>query len=325
MACFKPLEAYRTSRCIDIKSGKPKILFKAPHHWPGYETLYLPCGQCTGCRHDRASARALRCMHEASMHEDNCFITLTFDDKHLDKKNSLNKSDFQNFIKRLRKFLSDDIAIRKFCKESGWKDEALESAVKYLHKRKILYYHAGEYGEENQRPHHHAILFNFDFIDKEPIGLNALGSHNVYNSKLLDKLWQNQGFTQIGSVTYESCAYVARYCLKKITGPTAPDHYQGRVPEYNTMSLKPAIGQTWYDKFKSDLFPADKAVTPNGNEISVPSFYRKKFEIDDPVKYAELKAIRLEKAKNNPDNKPERLKAREVIKKQQLDKLKRVL
>lgn len=92
MACFKPLTAYRQEHgeitFTDKKGGNP---------------LELPCGQCMGCKLERSRQWAMRCVHEASQHRDNCFITLTYDAKNLPPDGSLIKSDYQKFMKRLRK------------------------------------------------------------------------------------------------------------------------------------------------------------------------------------------------------------------------------
>ena len=81
----------------------------------------IPCGKCVGCLLDRSRDWATRCMLEAKDHEHNCFITLTYNDDHLpDKREMINdltgeisespfrtlqKRDFQLFMKRLRKQL----------------------------------------------------------------------------------------------------------------------------------------------------------------------------------------------------------------------------
>jgi hypothetical protein len=74
----------------------------------------------------------------------------------------------------------------------------------------------------------------------------------VYKSDTLDELW-GQGITEIGNVTFDSAAYVARYIMKKVTGPMAEEHYEvlqeetgeigEREPEYTTMSRRPGIGR----------------------------------------------------------------------------------
>jgi len=95
MACFHPLSGWR-------RRGAGAVVFSKPSDtW--CTAIEVPCGQCIGCRLERSRQWAVRCMHEASLHEDNCFITLTYDDEHLPADNSLDKSEFQRFCKRMRK------------------------------------------------------------------------------------------------------------------------------------------------------------------------------------------------------------------------------
>lgn len=102
MTCFFPLDAYQTV------SGS--IVFSDVGH--DCRPLKLPCGQCIGCRLDRSRQWAMRCVHEASLHDDNCFITLTYNDENIPFDASLRHRDYQLFMKRLRfkyskkKFLS---------------------------------------------------------------------------------------------------------------------------------------------------------------------------------------------------------------------------
>jgi len=249
-------------------------------------TIQLPCGKCRGCRHDRARQWAIRCVHESQLHDKNCFITLTFDEKHVNKKGSLVKSDFQNFMKRLRKHFYGN------------------------QKSDIKYYHCGEYGEQFERPHHHACLFNFDFPDKQE--QKTKNGRQYFQSPILSKLW-DKGMHSIGPVTYDSAAYVARYIIKKINGELAPGHYQGRLPEYTTMSRRPAIGLDWYKKYHdTDLYPRDY-VALQGVTQKIPKFYDLKYELTNPLELASLKLMRLEKAKVNPNNNPENLRAAEKI------------
>ena len=118
MPCYKPLKAYYAREVND--TGKRSLVFNSEKAlFPAQ--LQIPCGRCIGCRLDRSLSWALRCVHEASMHDENCFITLTFNDEHLAKNKSLKVSDFQNFLKRLRQFISP---------------------------RKVRYFHCGEYGSK---------------------------------------------------------------------------------------------------------------------------------------------------------------------------------
>ena len=64
--------------------------------------LQLPCRQCVECRLERSRLWAMRCMHEASLHRHNCFVTLTYSDEYLPDRGRLEYSDYQKFMKRFR-------------------------------------------------------------------------------------------------------------------------------------------------------------------------------------------------------------------------------
>jgi hypothetical protein len=238
MPCYSPLHAYKGK---SNNAEKIKIVFRRPDSWRG-ERLDLPCGQCVGCRLERSRQWAVRCMHEASLYPDNSFITLTYSDENLPPRGSLLKSDFQDFMKRLRKSIAP---------------------------KRVRYYHCGEYGEKLKRPHYHALLFGHDFEDKKYFSGKA--DCSLYTSDSLSKLWPF-GFSLSGSVSFESAAYVARYVMKKVTGDRSAEHYQGLLPEYTTMSRRPGIGQGWYAKFKTDVYPLDR-IAVRGSLTRPPRFY----------------------------------------------------
>ena len=249
MTCFSPLKGYKSSE-INPATGKRSLVF-TPRE--GYYDLPIkvPCGQCIGCRLERSRQWAIRCVHEASLHDRNCFLTLTYDDYHVPLDGSLNKAHFQNFMKRLRKKYG--VGIR--------------------------YFHCGEYGEKFQRPHYHAIIFNHDFSDKY-LWSSKLGN-DLYRSESLEGLWP-YGHSSIGDVTFESAAYVARYITKKITGKEAEQHYEycnkltgeitQRQPEYVTMSRRPGIAKGWFDKYTTDVYPSDNIVI-RGKKMKPPKYY----------------------------------------------------
>ncbi|AXL15266.1 replication initiator protein [Microviridae sp.] len=294
MPCFNPLRGWR-SKTVN-PSGKRSIVFNRNQ---GYDDLVieLPCGQCIGCRLERSRQWAIRCLHEASLYDDNCFLTLTYSDVNLPIDGSLNKEHFQKFMKRLRK---------KYPRLPG---------------NTIRYFHCGEYGEKLNRPHYHACLFNIDFTDKV-LWKNKNG-FKLYTSESLSQLWP-YGYCIIGNVTFESAAYVARYIMKKITGDQANDHYQGRSPEYITMSRRPGIGKAWYDKFKDDLFPHDKCII-NGKETTIPKFYYNLLELDDSKLNFLLKAVRKKQAMGADDATLRRLLVKEQCLEARLTLLERTL
>jgi hypothetical protein len=247
----------------------------------------------------------MRCTFEASMHKNNCFITLTYNDEWVPSDGSLHVDHFQRFMKRLRK---------------------------HFNGKKIRFYHCGEYGEQFGRPHYHAIIFGLDFNDKYFWSIN--NGNKLYRSPTLEKLWP-YGHSSIGDVTFESAAYVSRYILKKINGDNAEEHYQridpdtGEVyqvkPEYTTMSRRPGIGKDWFDKYYSDIYPKDY-VTIRGKKMKAPKFFDGQYELLYPKEYKELKRKRVLDSKKHADNNTEeRLQVREQIQLSKLKQLKRPL
>lgn len=296
MPCYYPVKAYAIPGLDSKDPKKKRIVFKKPSVFrPGKDEFLvnLPCGRCVGCRLSRARQWAIRCVHEASLYDDNCFITLTFNDQYYNPSGSLMKKDFVLFMKRLRK---------KF--GSG-----------------IRFFHCGEYGAKGGRPHHHACLFNFDFPDK--VLWKEKDGVRLYRSEMLEKLWSDPvtgecfGFCTIGDVTQDSAAYVARYVLKKINGDDAEDHYQGREPEYITMSRRPGIGKGWMDKWASDIYPEDELVVGR-MKLKPPKYYDKIYMLQNPEKYESIVVARMNHAKGNPDNAEDRLKVREKVAKAKL-------
>lgn len=296
MPCYKPIQGYRSKTTEE--SGKRKIVFSTQ---TGYsdQPIEVPCGQCIGCRLERSRQWAMRCVHEATQHQDNCFITLTYNNDNLPENRSLDLEHYQLFMKRLRKH-----------------------AAKENHK--VRYFHCGEYGEKYSRPHYHAILFGYDFPDKKLWKEKA--ETKLYQSETLAKLW-GKGFCSIGDVTFESAAYVARYVLKKITGDEAENHYRYTdeltgesfqiTPEYTTMSRNPGIGKSWYDKYKKDAYPKD-FVTMRGKKLKPPKYYDSQLERECEESYQRIKANRrMTSRRNKHDQTRERLADRELVKEKQ--------
>lgn len=323
MPCYSPLKGFK-----DLETGG--IRFKRGK--AAGEPMEVSCGQCLGCRLDRSRMWAMRCVHEASLHEmdgGNCFVTLTYDDENVPGDWSLNHCHFQDFMKRLRKHFP----------------------------QRIKFYMCGEYGEKCQhipvwsqatvkdcefcnvgRPHYHAILFNCCFDD-----LVAVGSQDgepVWSSPTLERIW-NKGYVQVGEVNFQSCAYVARYVTKKITGVNAEDYYgwidlSGQwwkvEPEYNSMSRgarkgSRGIGAEWFEKYASDIYPSDEVPVPgSGVYKKVPRYYDKLFESEDPEMLEAVKERRLEfRTENAEEYTPDRLMSKYRVKKAQAEMLKRSL
>lgn len=305
--CYHPVQAFKSVERNEL-SGKFVIRFHEPVGARlKFEPIKLPCGQCVGCRLEYSRQWAVRCVHEASLHEDNCFITLTYADEHLPAARSLQYRDFQLFMKRLGKL------------------------ARAQRGRGVRFYMCGEYGENFGRPHYHALLFDWRFDDQ--VLLRRSEQATLWRSPTLERLW-TKGHSSIGSVTFESAAYVARYVMKKVTGNAAGDHYAveddpdgvcERTPEFTNMSLKPGIGAEWYRKYGSDVYPEDEVVMA-GRKMKPPRYYDQLFAESHPETMDEIKARRVERANQRiADNTPERLRVREEVAKARLRQKRRGL
>lgn len=301
MSCYYPVTAFQLKDgSIVFQENKGEVL----------REFKLPCSSCDGCRMERSRQWAVRCTHEAKMHEENCFITLTYNDENCPQ--SLDYRDFQLFMKRLRK--------------------------KYSNK-KIRFFMCGEYGDTGGRAHFHACLFGIDFDDKVHLKTTRAGN-KLYTSKTLENLWSDSkgncyGFCTIGGVSFDSAGYIARYVLKKRQGIREDERYNvidletgmvvKKTEEFVKMSLKPGIGYDFYKKYTGDIFNNDCCVI-NGKEIKPPKYYMKKLDKDNNVRYKEIQEERERKGlKYRSENTEERLRVRERVKKGQIRLLQREL
>lgn len=299
MGCDFPLKAYRTEELSP--SGKRLLTFNPLKAVNSTLAIDLPCGQCMGCRLDRAQQWAQRIVHESKMHDDNSFITLTYDDENVPQDYSLSLRHWQLFMKRLRK----------------------------SQPQKLRFFACGEYGDQLGRPHYHAIVFNLTFPNKT---LYSKKNNNpLYTSPQLTDLWP-YGFSTFGSVTPDSAGYVARYSLKKINGDRAVDHYyrlspiDGQMhhvrPEFAVMSRRPGLGFTWFEKFKSDIFPSGYLIK-DGHRIGVPAYYKRKLEEDQQTQLKRQNKRRALAHKGEITNRHRHAKV--VIRAERLKQLKREL
>ena len=258
------------------------------------------------------------------MHDENCFITLTYDDENYPQDQSLVKSHFQQFIRKLRKQNPD---------------------------KTIRYMMCGEYGENNSRAHYHALLFGYDFPDRyrhhfaDP--LDSIGNHahrpidgRDYHSEELTELW-GKGICHVGELNFKTAAYTARYTMKKVTGeladkidpetglkPYERHHLQtGQVvevlPEYLQASNRPGIGASFYERYKTDMFPGDTVYLGHSKDmagksrpvfVKPPKYYEKLLDREHPDVLEFIKECRVDFAQSHPELfTDEKLDTKEII------------
>lgn len=200
---------------------------------------------------------AIRITHEAQMHDKSCFLTLTYNDSNLPAHGQLVKRDLQLFFKRLRKICG-----------------------------RFRYVACGEYGELKRRPHFHVALFGLDFSEDRIEYGSGIRGDAIFVSRTLASVWNKSLFPMghtIGSLTFESAAYIARYITKKVTGvgasplPLACDPESGEMvmPNPEFLLCSKGIGRSWFNEyFMADVYPHARVITAQGTPAPVPRYYK---------------------------------------------------
>lgn len=205
-------------KCID-----PVLCYKGPsgrifRHWSLANEVFrvaatqvFDCGKCVFCRKKRSRELAVRCVLEASLYTENCFLTLTYDESQDGYHNFLDYSQIQRFKKRLR----SRIERKGVCGAS-----------------RVRIFNVHEYGY-NGKKHWHLIVFNYGFPDK--VVKRSCDGYNLYTSAELASLW-TLGFHTIGDVSLASAMYQAQYAKKEV------EYSHGR----RAYSKHSGIGKDWF-------------------------------------------------------------------------------
>lgn len=242
MRCISPIKASYDS--------KGDVTYSRSNNSKELEGFEFECRKCLACRLNIAREKAVRAVHEAKMHEDNIFLTLTYSDEHLASERLI-YSDFQNFMKSLRQKVNHGLVTK----------EARDKVY-------IPYMVTGEYGEQTKRPHWHALLFNYrpsDAVYK----YSTDAGERVFESETLSKIWK-KGNLEFGSVTMESAGYVARYAAKKLVHGKDQEH--NYHPIHKT-SARRAIGRSWIEKYYRHTFENGFIVLNDGQTHKIPRYY----------------------------------------------------
>ena len=273
----------------------------------------IPCKYyCPACKLKYSAEWASRLVWEMKYHTDSYYLTFTYDEEHvpiyekfsyIDKEGeatiyendgtwsgTLQPEDMTRFIK----------TIRKYYERKGITG--------------IKYFYCGEYGNEGvktytedgkptktmgYRPHYHMILFGAPLDIRQFYDCHIDSKHKKahWKSKELDKWW-GKGFVDIAEVEWNNCAYVARYCMKKISNTNDPKEYaeRGKIPEFIRMSRNPGIGMRYYEENKDYIYENDaviqKTVKGNTSMFKPPAAFDRKLEKDNPELYEKIKESR---------------------------------
>lgn len=186
-------------------------------------------------------------------------MTLTYDDQHLPTRNgipTLVKTDLRDFIKAIRNRIS-------------YLAELPGYETKVPQDKKLRYFGVGEYGELNQRPHYHLLVFNLPVYSQVGKPYNE----KVLLLKTITEAWK-KGSIDLGDVSQSSINYVCKYVFKQIQFKNMKD----KQPPFRLMSLRPAIGSEYIRSHQvyhnNNLeFSCTK---PDGRKIPIPRYYKRK-------------------------------------------------
>lgn len=308
MACFHPIKGFYLGDTLDGKKRFKIVPYdvdhielhsgvcdtvSVPHVFTDSATVLrdyvvLPCGHCAGCQLSYSKQWAARCLAELQYCDSAYFLTLTYSDEHIplsgdnvtgEVHQTLCKRDWQLFMKRLRKEFDD---------------------------QKLRMFACGEYGDCTMRPHIHAIVFGLKIPDKDlKLYKYDPRGYNLYNCDRVNKCWtvtkngkstgELKGHVVIGDVTYKTCAYVARYCTKKMYGKKAQFYKDMNIePPFLIMSRNPGIGAQYYEDNKKKFLDSQELYFSGtgGTKFTLPKYFVNRLLLDFPDEGAKIKENR---------------------------------
>lgn len=310
MSCYYPL----WGKPPEHEGGKTTFSALQPTSREGvgrfqdYGFMPIPCGECYGCRANHRLMWTVRCTHEATLHQDTTFLTLTISDENLPWHGSLDKLLLRGFFKRLRHECQR-------VHNPRYKNSRINTLTADT-PTKIRFFSCGEYGTTTKRAHYHALLFGLWPRDAQVYGADT------FTSPAMSELWQ-AGSHQFSKVNPDRIAYVCGYTVKKmgtlrdrtpygVVDPTTGEYVE-RQPEFAVMSTKPGLGTGWFEKYSGDLRRG--FLHHEGNQLPIPRFYERKYQETHPeeVDYRKTLRARLRNERDPIEATKQRLRVKEQV------------
>lgn len=212
-----------------------------------HRVMMVPCGHCVNCLANNQRDWVFRMKLEMQVSDSAYFVTLTLDDEHLGD-NTLKKKHLQDFVRLLRQ------KVNRECDRIG---------VDHL---ELRYFGVGEYGKKTNRAHYHIMLFNLPFHDK------------IFLHNLFAEVWK-KGFVYVEDCVAKNIGYICKYITKL-------DPRQHEVDPFRLMSLRPAIGMTYFRRFPDMVLflqSQEKPILrlPDGYSYSIPRTLKKVIFTED--------------------------------------------
>lgn len=198
------------------------------------------CGQCLVCRRKRAYELAVRCVLHASMYTDNCFLTLTYDEKKPKYHNNFEYTDIQKFKKRLR-----------------------QHVIREHNGKKIEIFNVHEYGKQGKK-HWHLIVFNYNPPDRENYKRTPAGI--LTTSPRLERLWPF-GFNTVAGVSEASAMYQSQYVEKDLINGN-------RTNSKKSHSKHSGLGRPWFLRNYKQIMQLGY-IPIGGRKVPLPRYFQK--------------------------------------------------
>lgn len=294
----------------------------------------IPCGKCIQCRIAYSREWANRCMNELETSKNAAFLTLTYDTAHLvfnpyvdpdtgsiSTRPCLWPAHLRDFIKRLR----------------SWCDYHCPGS-------RQRFFACGEYGDDSSRPHYHAIIYDLppQFFEDSHVYDDRNPEAKLFTCAALDDLWPH-GQAVFGDVNWSTCAYVARYMIKKRKGKDAERQRTAQAQffpddpwpeEFIRMSRMPGIGRDFYERKKDTIYSTDEVFVRVNNGIQgvrPAKYYDRLYDVENPERIQELRKqrkriaeqISISTLRKTDLNEIELLAKKEEIKREQVSRLPR--
>ena len=249
--------------------------------------MTMPCGKCVECMRNKRMEQATRITHEIEGHEDNCFITLTYNNE------SIPMTDGQNDARGIQ----DDSRFIPTLRIKDYQDwlKRFRKKIKLYYGKDVRYFIVGEYGTKGKRPHYHAVIFGWkpdDLVEHK-----YCGKYWTYRSKFVEKTWKF-GFIEIGvDVNAGVAKYCAQYVTKKFNKEDRPNELA--FPEFVRASkMEGGLGACFVRKFHHQIAEQGYILTLNRQtgkayKCSIPGYYKKLLEKEFKEDYELLKRNRV--------------------------------
>lgn len=274
--------------------------------WDPMQVQTIPCGRCVNCKLTYSRDWAIRCSLEAEAHEHNYFVTLTYDDFHLPGKDG-EYVDYSGEVWGSTLCLRDVQLFMKSLRE--WERTTNGNT-------NIKVFYCGEYGGQTGRPHYHLCLFGCSEIPDLSFSFKR-GDYKYYKSTLYESFWSERvkgvgeilrGFVDISDLSFDTVAYTARYCMKKV------DRYDKKLflefyneldedqrlplrkPPFIRMSNRPGIASEYWRENKDQIKTEDLVKYQKRYELyksKPPRYFDKLFDREDPDQFKTVKERRV--------------------------------